>query len=137
MSEQDARTIWFEGPMAVLCGHRMTTNGTLLGTYTYQAQPCPGAALMSAIAVTLSDPPKARGKGIATSMCDHIPAKAQLKIGFSAMQFNFVVASNEGAVRLWQRLGLSIIGTLPKVFDHPLHGLIDAHVMFKSGWVPA
>ena len=47
------------------------------------------------------------------------------------MQFNFVVSSNVGAVRLWQKLGFDIVGTLPRAFDHPVEGLVDAHVMYK------
>ena len=47
------------------------------------------------------------------------------------MQFNFVVATNLGALRLWKRLGFAIVGTLPDAFDHPVHGRVDAHVMHK------
>ena len=48
------------------------------------------------------------------------------------MQFNFVVSTNEPAVRLWQQLGFEIVGTLPGVFRHPEKGLVDAYVMFRS-----
>jgi ribosomal protein S18 acetylase RimI-like enzyme len=47
------------------------------------------------------------------------------------MQFNFVVSTNTGAIRLWQRNGFQIIGTLPKAFRHPQAGLVDAHVMYQ------
>ena len=47
------------------------------------------------------------------------------------MHFNLVVSTNEGAVRLWQKLGFEIAGTLPKAFDHPAQGLVDAHVLYK------
>jgi L-amino acid N-acyltransferase YncA len=53
------------------------------------------------------------------------------RAGFLAMQFNFVVATNTGAVALWRKLGFSIIGTLPKVFQHSERGLVDAHVMHR------
>ena len=49
-----------------------------------------------------------------------------------AMQFNFVVSTNERAVRLWQSFGFEIVGTLPRAFDHPRAGYVDAFVMFKS-----
>ena len=45
------------------------------------------------------------------------------------MQYNFVVSSNERAVRLWQALGFEIVGRLPQAFDHPALGLVDALVM--------
>jgi hypothetical protein len=50
--------------------------------------------------------------------------------GFRAMQFNFVIAANP-AVRLWQRHGFAIVGTLPGAFDHPDLGEIDAHIMYR------
>jgi len=48
-----------------------------------------------------------------------------------AMQFNLVAASNEGAVRLWQKMGYDIVGTLPGAFRHPQLGFVDAHLMYK------
>jgi ribosomal protein S18 acetylase RimI-like enzyme len=47
------------------------------------------------------------------------------------MQFNFVISSNERAVRLWQDCGFVIVGTLPGAFAHPIRGLIDAYVMYR------
>ena len=73
---------------------------------------------------------KARGKGLATSMCEH-SQKVALELGYKAMQFNFVASSNEGAVRLWSRLGFDIAGRLPKAFNHPAKGYVDALVMYK------
>ena len=52
--------------------------------------------------------------------------------GFTAMQFNFVIASNERAVRLWQACGFAVVGTLPGAFDHPRLGLVDAYVMHRT-----
>jgi ribosomal protein S18 acetylase RimI-like enzyme len=48
------------------------------------------------------------------------------------MQYNFVVSTNERAVRLWQSLGFEIVGTLPGAFAHPTLGYVDALVMFKT-----
>jgi ribosomal protein S18 acetylase RimI-like enzyme len=53
-------------------------------------------------------------------------------LGYTAMQFNMVLASNAGAIRLWQRLGFDIVGMLPLGFDHPTLGLVDGHVMWKA-----
>jgi ribosomal protein S18 acetylase RimI-like enzyme len=53
-------------------------------------------------------------------------------MGFRAMQFNFVVSTNDGAVRLWQRLGFAIVGRLPGAFNHRDLGYVDAFVMFKQ-----
>lgn len=74
--------------------------------------------------------PAARGQGLAGQMCDHSQIEA-LALGYRAMQFNFVLASNAGAVRLWHRLGFDTIGTIPDAFDHPQAGWVDAYIMYK------
>jgi len=64
-------------------------------------------------------------------MGEHCLKEAR-RLGFRAMQFNFVVSTNESAIRLWQRLGFKIVGTLPEAFRHPEMGYVDVHVMFRS-----
>jgi ribosomal protein S18 acetylase RimI-like enzyme len=70
------------------------------------------------------------GRGVARSMCQHSLAYARER-GYRAMQFNFVVSTNERAVRLWQSLGFEIVGRLPGAFRHPVHGYVDALVMYQ------
>ena len=72
----------------------------------------------------------ARGKGLATSMCEH-SQRIAAELGYKAMQFNFVAVTNEGAVRLWKKLGFETVGRLPMAFNHPTHGYVDALVMYK------
>ncbi|MEE8332794.1 MAG: GNAT family N-acetyltransferase [Alphaproteobacteria bacterium] len=72
----------------------------------------------------------ATGRGVASRMCTHSLERAKER-GFTAMQFNFVIATNERAVRLWQRMGFDIVGTLPGAFHHPTEGLVDALVMYR------
>jgi ribosomal protein S18 acetylase RimI-like enzyme len=74
---------------------------------------------------------KAGGKGVGQAMCEHALTTAKAR-GFSAMQFNFVVASNDRAVRLWQRMGFAEIGRARDAFQHPLLGLVDALVMHRK-----
>jgi ribosomal protein S18 acetylase RimI-like enzyme len=64
-------------------------------------------------------------------MCAHSQAEA-VAMGFRAMQFNLVVATNERAIRLWKRLGFAVVGTLPRAFRHLRLGYVDALVMFKE-----
>ena len=64
-------------------------------------------------------------------MCEHSLAHART-LGFRSMQFNFVVSSNERAVRLWQRCGFAVVGRLPEAFEHPVRGYVDAYVMFRQ-----
>jgi ribosomal protein S18 acetylase RimI-like enzyme len=75
--------------------------------------------------------PTARGEGIGRAMSEHCLSEAR-RLGFRAMQFNFVVSTNESAIRLWQQLGFKIVGTLPGAFRHPEKGYVDVYVMFRS-----
>ena len=70
------------------------------------------------------------GRGIARAMCAHSLDRARTR-GFRAMQFNFVVSSNERAVRLWKSFGFEIVGRLPEAFLHPVLGYIDVYVMYR------
>lgn len=71
-----------------------------------------------------------RGQGVGRALGEYCLAEAR-KAGFLAMQFNLVISTNTGAVRLWQSLGFAIVGTLPKVFRHKALGLVDAYVMHR------
>jgi L-amino acid N-acyltransferase YncA len=73
----------------------------------------------------------ASGKGVARQMCEHSITIAK-KMGFAAMQFNFVISSNVNAVHLWQSCGFDIAGRLPLAFRHPELGLVDAYVMHRT-----
>ncbi len=75
--------------------------------------------------------PRAAGRGMGKAMGLHCLREAR-RAGFRAMQFNFVVSTNASAVRLWQRLGFRVVGTLPAVFQHRELGLVDAYVMHRS-----
>jgi ribosomal protein S18 acetylase RimI-like enzyme len=72
----------------------------------------------------------ARGRGVARAMGVHVLDHARAR-GFRAMQFNFVIASNAAAVRLWTSLGFETLCRLPEAFDHPRLGFVDALVMFR------
>ena len=102
--------------------------GAILGTYYLRAnQPGGGAHVANCGFMTAT---AAAGRGVARAMCAHALAHARTR-GFRAMQFNFVVSTNERAVRLWQGMGFEIVGRLPGAFDHPVHGEVDALVMFQ------
>jgi GNAT superfamily N-acetyltransferase len=69
--------------------------------------------------------------GYASAMCEHSLSQAR-EAGFTAMQFNFVVSTNEGAVRLWRKHGFEIVGRIPNAFRHARLGLADAYVMYRA-----
>lgn len=74
--------------------------------------------------------PQKQGYGIGKAMAEHSLAEAK-KIGYVAMQFNFVVSTNIQAVKLWKKMGFKIIGTSPKAFKCQKLGFVDTHIMHK------
>jgi ribosomal protein S18 acetylase RimI-like enzyme len=125
-SEPEIRDAWVEKPLASFVA---VEGDTLLGTYFIKPnQPGLGAHVCNSGYVVA---PESRGRGVAAAMCDHSQRFAREQ-GFRAMQFNFVVATNERAVKLWQRLGFAVVGRLPGAFRHQQLGFVDALVMYKS-----
>ena len=105
------------------------SEGRIVGTYLLKPnQPALGSHVANA-AFMVS--PSARGLGVGRRMGEHCLDEAR-RLGFRAMQFNFVVSTNEPAVRLWQHLGFRIVGTLPGAFRHSQRGFVDAYVMFRT-----
>jgi len=102
---------------------------SLVGTYYIRANQAGGGAHVANCGyMTAAD---AQGSGVARAMCAHSIAHARER-GFRAMQFNFVVSTNERAVRLWHSLGFETVGRLPLAFRLPSSEYVDALVMFRS-----
>ena len=74
--------------------------------------------------------PLAQGVGIGRLLGEHSLVQAR-SLGYLAMQFNYVVSTNTAAVKLWKKLGFTIVGTLPKAYRHPRLGYVDAYVMYQ------
>ena len=124
-SKQEALEIWLHAPRKTFI---IKENNKILGTYYIKAnQYGPGDHVCNCGYMVSAD---ARGKGLATKMCEH-SQKIALELGYKAMQFNFVASTNDGAIRLWSKLGFETVGRLPKAFNHPQKGLVDALVMYK------
>ena len=75
--------------------------------------------------------PDAFGKGIGRSMAEFSLDEAR-RLGYSAMQFNIVVKSNERAVRLWERMGFQIIGEVPDAFRTMGSTPTNAYIMWRN-----
>ena len=117
--------IWMVTPTATYVA---LDQGKIVGTYFIKPnQPALGAHVCNAGYMVSSN---ARSRGIGRAMCEHSQIEAK-RLGFRAMQFNLVVAANKDAIRLWQDLGFTVIGTLPKAFRHEEFGFVDAYVMYK------
>jgi L-amino acid N-acyltransferase YncA len=126
LSREDALTYWFAGGHEVFVAEE---EGRVMGTYYLRAnQRGGGAHVANCGYVTAAE---FGGRGVAGAMCAHSLDRARER-GFRAMQFNFVVSSNERAVRLWQKHGFRTVGELPKAFLHPRLGYTDAYVMFRE-----
>lgn len=126
-TEAEIHKVWIEAPLATYVA--TSDEGTILGTYKLQPnQPGLGSHVSNCGYVVA---PGARGQGIASAMCEHSQIQA-VALGFRSMQFNLVVSTNTVAVRLWQKHGFVIVGTLPGAFQHKTLGYVDAHVMFKE-----
>lgn len=102
--------------------------GEVQGTYYLRANQLGGGAHVANCGYMTGA--WAAGRGVARRMCEHSLVRAREQ-GFRAMQFNFVVSTNERAVRLWQRLGFEIVGRLPLAFRRPSGDFVDALVMFR------
>jgi L-amino acid N-acyltransferase YncA len=105
------------------------SGGRVVGTYVLRPnRPGLGSHVSNA---SFMVSPSARGLGVGRAMGEHCLEEAR-RVGYRAMQFNFVVSTNEVAVRLWRRLGFCIVGTLPGAFRHRTRGFVDAYVMFRT-----
>ena len=124
-TREQALELWIDKPRKTFV---VEDNGTIFGTYYLKTnQDGPGSHVCNCGYMVS---PAARGKGLATLMREH-SQKVALELGYMAMQFNFVAATNSGAIRLWHKLGYETVGMLPNAFNHPKEGLVNALVMYN------
>lgn len=126
MSRQDALGYWFQANTRTYIAE---SSGRILGTYLLRPNQSGGGSHVANAAFMVAR--DARGQGIGRAMGEHCLSEAR-RLGFRAMQFNFVVSTNESAIRLWKQLGFKIVGTLPGAFRHPEKGYVDVYVMYRS-----
>jgi L-amino acid N-acyltransferase YncA len=125
MTRAGALQYWFSPTHEVFVAEQ---EGTVVGTYYLRANQGGSAHVADSLYVVS---PAATGRGIAQAMCEHSLNHARAR-GFLALQLNFVLSSEERRLKLWQRAGFKIVGTLPKAFRHPSLGLIDAFVLHRA-----
>jgi ribosomal protein S18 acetylase RimI-like enzyme len=126
MSRGEALDYWFAPQHEVFA---LEADTHVLGTYFLQPNHLGGGSHVANCGYVTA--PWATGRGVARAMCSHSLDRARER-GFKAMQFNFVVSTNDRAVALWQRFGFEIVGRLPGAFLHPTAGYVDALVMYRS-----
>lgn len=125
MEEAAALAYWCGADKACFVAEE---DGVVLGTYYLRANQAGGGNHVANCGYMTGA--AAQGKGVARRMCEHSLEEARAR-GFRAMQFNFVVGTNERAIHLWQSLGFAVVGRVPDAFNHPVHGYVEALVMHR------
>lgn len=125
-AETEMLDYWFSGEKHTYVA---AIDGRVVATFWLKAnQPGLGSHIANAAYMVSPD---AHGKGIGREIALWSLDEAR-SLGFSAMQFNFVVKSNIFAVKLWQDIGFEIIGEIPDAFDHRMNGLTNALIMYRK-----
>lgn len=126
ISRAEAISYWTAPEKTVFLAEDRTD---LLGTYFIRPNQGGGGAHVCNCGYITA--PEARGKGVARAMLAHSLEEAR-RLGYRAMQYNFVIATNTRALAIWERAGFRTVGRLPDAFHHPREGYVDALVMFRS-----
>ncbi|WP_323120485.1 GNAT family N-acetyltransferase [Burkholderia alba] len=125
MTQEAARALWMDVPLCTWVAER---DGELLGSYYLKPNAAGPGGHVGNCGYMVSE--AARRLGVGQRMCEHSQDVAR-EHGFLALQFNSVVATNEPAVALWQKMGFVVIGRVPGAYRHARHGLVDCLVMHK------
>jgi GNAT superfamily N-acetyltransferase len=127
IDDDAARAIWMAAPPA--CTLVAVDGDTVLGTAKIAPnQLGPGAHVANA---SFMVDPAHGGKGVGRALGTAVLERARAD-GYRAMQFNAVVETNAGAVRLWRSLGFTVLATVPEAFLHPSLGYVGLHVMHRT-----
>ena len=126
MSRNDALAYWFGAGTRTYVAEN---DGRVVGTYILKPNQVAAGSHVANAAFMVA--PAARGLQVGRNMGERCLGEAR-RLGFRAMQFNFVVSTNTAAIHLWHELGFKITGTLPGAFRHPEKGYVDVYVMFRS-----
>ncbi len=101
----------------------------VLGTYVIKPN-LPGRGNHIANAGYMVDT-QARGQGVGRALGEHSLVIGR-QLGYAAMQFNHVVATNDHAMQLWQSLGFRVVGRVPESFRHPELGLVETCILYRE-----
>jgi ribosomal protein S18 acetylase RimI-like enzyme len=126
MGRDEALAYWFAAGNWVFVAEE---DGRTVGSYYLRANQRGGGSHVANCGYLTAG--WATGRGVAGAMCAHSLEFAR-SVDFRAMQFNFVVSTNEPAVHLWRKHGFDVVGRLPGAFRHPALEYVDALVMFRE-----
>jgi ribosomal protein S18 acetylase RimI-like enzyme len=123
---EEAQRTWTAPPTRAFVA---VEDGAVVGSYMLRPnQPGLGDHVANAGYIVA---PEARGRGVARAMCEHSLTTAR-DAGFAAMQFNYVVATNAGAIKVWERCGFTAVGRVPGAFRHATNGPTDVLIMWRK-----
>jgi ribosomal protein S18 acetylase RimI-like enzyme len=126
ITRDEALAYWFRAGNQVFV---TDSDDRVVGTYCLRPNQAGGGSHVANCGYMTA--PAAQGRGVARAMVEHSLAEARAQ-GYRAMQFNFVVSTNERAVKTWIAHGFEVVGRLPGAFRHPRHGFVDALVMHRA-----
>lgn len=126
MTREEVLAYWFSSSHEVFVAEE---DEQVIGTYFLRPNQMGGGSHVANCGYVTAS--AAVGRGVARAMCMHSLSHAKER-GFRAIQFNFVVSTNERAIRLWKSLGFEIAGCLPEAFLHPTLGYVDAYVIYRK-----
>lgn len=122
-----ARSFWMRPPPAVVYvvedGSDLVASAVLKPNQTGLGDHVANASFMVR--------PDRAGQGIGRRLASHVLDEARAA-GYRAMQFNAVVETNIGAVKLWTALGFRILCTVPGAFRHAKLGPVGLHIMYRE-----
>jgi L-amino acid N-acyltransferase YncA len=127
ISREDALAYWLAPGTHAYVAEQPTIG--VAGTYILRPNQSGGGSHVANAGFMVSA--SAREQGLGRAMAEHCLSEAR-RLGFRAMQFNYVISTNTAAIRLWQDLGFEIVGTLASGFRHPDKGYVDVYVMYRS-----
>jgi len=121
----EAKTVWFDAKYATYLAH---VNDEVVGAYVIRPGHRDLGSHIANAAYIIAYSQRGNGFGEDIARDSFVKAK---KLGYKAMQFNYVISTNKAAVALWKKLGFTIVGTVPEAYQHSEHGLVDIHIMYK------
>ncbi len=124
---EGAKIVWFDSKFQTFVARQ---NGETVGAYVIRPNHRDlGNHIANAAYIVAAE---ARGQGIGRKLAEDSFKQAKAA-GYKAMQFNFVVSTNETAINLWKSCGFQIIGTVPNAYRHQqLKQLVPIHIMYRD-----
>ena len=123
ISRADALDYWFRRTPHVYIAEDEAPRGTF---YIRKNYPGGGAHVCNCGYVTGRG---SEGRGVARAMLAFSMEEAK-RLGFEAMQFNFVLADNTRAVETWKRAGFVEVGRQPRAF-RKREAYVDALILHR------